>query len=89
MPSDILKELWRGNIRPFEATYQISKELLIKYEFVENTLRETLSKEQQELFEKYQSINDTISNECECASFENGFCLGAKMMLQIVSSSKK
>ena len=89
MCRDILKELWRGNIRPFEKHHRISFEIMNQYRFIERTFIDGLNDEQRELFDKFQAVNDTIANECEYESFADGFCLGAGIMLQIVHSEPK
>lgn len=80
---EIIKELYYGNIEPFEKDSEHAddlKKLIHAYE----TVCQKLSEEEQGVFNKYIEVNSEIADKTECKMFVKGFCLGAKFMLEIL-----
>lgn len=80
---EIIKELYYGNIEPFEKDSECAedlKKLIQAYE----TICQKLSEEDQEALNKYIELNSELADKTECKMFVQGFCLGAKFMLEIL-----
>ena len=81
----ILENLWYGNIHPVEEFLEGNKEyknlLRIAAKELER-LRASLSPEQAELFEKYDSAVKEINATAEIKAFSCGFRLGVKLMIE-------
>ena len=81
----LLEEFWYGNIEPTEYDTSSNKEYKKLVEPIcrnEERLRATMSDEQKELFEKYTDcVRDNLVIT-DCLIFQNGFKLGARMMLE-------
>ena len=82
----ILEEFWYGNIEPTEydtssTEYKKLLELICKNE---EKLKSTMTDEQKELFEKYTDCVRENQVIADCLIFQNGFKLGARMMLEIM-----
>ena len=82
----ILEELWYGNIEPTEygtssKEYKKLLELICKNE---EKLKATMTDEQKELFEKYADCVREHQINTGCLIFQNGFKLGARMMLEVM-----
>ena len=83
----ILEEFWYGNIEPTEYDTSSCKEYKKLLELIcrnEEKLQATMTDEQKKLFSRYidavrehQMITDSLI-------FQNGFKLGARMMLEII-----
>ena len=86
----ILEEFWYGNIDPTEYDTSSCKEHKKLQELIcrnEEKLRATMTDEQKELFEKYTDWvleNQVIT---DCLIFQNGFKLGARMMLEVMEDN--
>ena len=83
----ILEELWYGNIEPAEYDASPSKEykeLLHLISRNEEKLQATMTDEQKELFEKYTDCVRENQVITDCLIFQNGFKLGARMMLEVM-----
>ena len=83
----ILEELWYGNIEPAEYDASPSKEykeLLHLISRNEEKLQATMTDEQKELFEKYTDCVREHQTNTDCLIFQNGFKLGARMMLEVM-----
>ena len=82
---DTIKELFYGNIHPFERDVPKDSEgdklakLTIRHE---NALRETLNENEAEIFEKYKDAMTELSCLSECEGFINGFRLGVRLMAE-------
>ena len=82
---DTIKELFYGNIHPFERDVSKGSEgdklvkLTIRHE---NALRETLNENKAEIFEKYKDAMTELSCLSECEGFINGFRLGVRLMVE-------
>ena len=84
---NILHDLWNGNLAPCEKIYHQNSEYhQIRNEHAQQfeELRQTLSKEQQELLEKnYSQYDKLIWLELEDA-FVKGFRLGGQIVLAVL-----
>ena len=84
-----LEDLYYGNLFPQEKCAKLNyevKELLKLLNRNEEKLISTLSDEQKETFEKYKDCNREISEICERDDFISGFQLGAKIIIEVISS---
>ena len=84
----ILEELWYGNIEP--AEYDISpdkkyKDMLQLISRNEDKLLATMTDAQKELFTKYADCVREYQVMAECLLFQNGFRLGARIMLEVMA----
>ena len=83
----ILEEFWYGNIEPTEydtsscTEYKKLRELICRNE---DKLRTTMTDEQKELFEKYTDYTREVQTITDCLIFQNGFKLGARIMLEVL-----
>ena len=83
----ILEKLWCGDIEPTEydtSSCKEYKELLHLINRNEEKLRATMTDEQKELFEKYTDCVRENQVITDCLIFQNGFKLGARMMLEVM-----
>mgnify|MGYP001116588190 FL=1 len=83
----LLEEFWYGNIEPTEYDTSSNKEYKKLVELIfrnEEKLKATMMDEQEELFEK--CIDCVRENQVitDCLIFQNGFKLGARMMLEVM-----
>ena len=82
---DTIKELFYGNIHPFERDVPKDSEgdklakLTIRHE---NALRATLNESEAEILEKYKNAMTELSCLSECEGFINGFRLGVRLMAE-------
>ena len=86
----LLEELWYGNIEPTEydtssKEYKKLQELICRNE---EKLKATMTDEQKELFEKYTNCVREYQNITDCLIFQNGFKLGARMMLEVMQENE-
>ena len=82
----ILEEFWYGNIEPTEydtssKEYKKLQELICRNEEI---LRDTMTDEQKELFEKYTDCVREHQTNTDCLIFQHGFKLGARIMLEVM-----
>ena len=82
----LLEEFWYGNIEPTEydtssKKYKKLQELICRNE---EKLKATMTDEQKELFEKYTDCVRKNQVITDYLIFQNGFKLGARMMLEVV-----
>ena len=85
----ILEEFWYGNIEPAEFDTSPSpehREILLLISRNEDKLLATMTDAQKELFSRYTDCVREYQAMAECLLFQNSFSLGAKMMLEIMSS---
>lgn len=82
----ILEEFWYGNIEP--TKYDTSSKEYKKLQGLicrnEEKLKATMTNEQKELFEKYTDCEWEHQTNTDCLIFQNGFKLGARMMLEVM-----
>ena len=85
----ILEDFWYGNIEPAEFDTSPSpeyKEILLLISRNEDKLLATMTDAQKELFSRYTDCVREYQAMAECMLFQNSFSLGAKIMLEIMSS---
>ena len=85
----ILEDFWYGNIEPAEFDTSPSpeyKEILLLISRNEDKLLATMTDAQKELFSRYTDCVREYQAMAECLLFQNSFSLGAKMMLEVMSS---
>ena len=83
----ILEEFWLGNIAPGEGRYHQKKEYKEAWkrvEQLEDQLKERLSKEDWELFAKYQDAERKAGCISEADIFIEGFRIGAKILMDVL-----
>ena len=84
---DTIRELFYGNIHPFERDVPKDSEgdklakLTIRHE---NALRATLNESEVEILEKYKDAMTELSCLSECEGFINGFRLGVRLMAESI-----
>ena len=84
----ILEDFWYGNIEPSEFDTSPSPEyrkILLLISRNEDKLIATMTDAQKELFSRYTDCVREYQAMAECLLFQNSFCLGAKMMLEVMS----
>lgn len=81
MQKRILENFWYGNIRPFEQTTSPNHAIAKKVLDTRNALCDTLSIDQKNLLEAYESAYDTMSMESAKEAFAKGFQLSAQFLL--------
>ena len=83
----ILEEFWYGNIEPTEyvryprTEYEKLQELICRYE---DKLKASMTDEQKDRFDRYQNCTRELQTMTECLIFQNGFKLGARIMLEVM-----
>lgn len=82
---DIIKELFYGNIHPYERDILKDSEsdrlnqLIIRHDA---TLKAMLNEQEAETLEKLKDALTEQSSLCECEGFINGFRLGVRLMAE-------
>ena len=80
----ILENLWYGNIHPVEEYLEGNKEYINLLRIVakdQEKLKEVLSLNEYELFEKYDLAAKEMNSTAEVEAFSYGFRLGVKLMI--------
>lgn len=83
----LLEEFWYGNIELTEydtSSYTEYKKLLELICRNEEKLQATMTDEQKELFSRYTDAVHEHQMTTDCLIFQNGFKLGARMMLEVM-----
>ncbi|MGI6261558.1 MAG: DUF6809 family protein [Acutalibacteraceae bacterium] len=83
----ILEEFWYGNIEPTEYDTSSCKEHKKLLELIcrnEEKLQSTMTDEQKELFSRYTDAVREHQMATDYLIFQNGFKLGARMMLEVM-----
>ena len=83
----ILEELWFGNVCPDVMMGKMSEEEkeLVKYITAHHEkLNSILSDEEKKVFEKYVDCQEEYSFYSDKEIFIYGFCLGARIMLEVM-----
>lgn len=83
----VLEDFWYGNIEPSEydtSSVKEYKEALLRISRNEESLQDTLTDAQRKLFAQYLDSVRELQDMAECLLFQNSFCLGARMMLEIM-----
>ena len=86
---NILEEFWYGNLDPAEYDASPSeeyKELIHLISRNEEKLLATMTDAQKDLFSRYLDCVREFQAMAECLLFQNSFCLGARMMLEIIEA---
>ncbi len=86
--TDMIKELWYGNIVPQESgifNKPNFKELLGYVARHRGELEETLTEQQKELLYKMMDNRNEFDSLAEAEVFEYGFRLGAMLMVSILA----
>ena len=87
----LLKHLWYGDIDPSKNTVKKDSYISELFELrakKEKDLIESLDLKEREDFKKYQDCEDEISEIYEYQAFENGFKLGARIIISILQDEK-
>ena len=82
---DIIKELWYGNVSPFEQCTRGDKqlkELLSLMARNRDELEETLTDKQKEILEKFEENMNEMHGIAERDAFSYGFRLGVQLMAE-------
>ena len=85
---DTIKELFYGNIHPFERDVPKDSEgdnlnqLIIRHT---TTLKATLNKQEVEILEKLKDALTEQSSLSECEGFINGFRLGVRLTVEALN----
>ncbi len=85
--TDMIKELWYGNIVPQEGGIFNKPELRELLDYVArhcDELEETLTDKQKELLDKMMDNRNEYDSLAEARVFEYGFKLGARLMLEVM-----
>ena len=85
---DIIKELWYGNVAPFEQCTRGDKQLKELLKLVARNKEEldaTLTDKQKETYEKYKDCNRELLGVTEVNAFVDGFTIAMKIMVEIGS----
>ena len=83
----ILEEFWYGNIEPTEYDTSSCKEYKKMLELIyrnEEKLQATMTDEQKELFSRYTDAVREHQMATDSLIFQNGFKLGARIMLEVM-----
>lgn len=85
----ILEELWYGNISPRGEVIRDPRVVHIVPLVTRNdaALREMLSAEQLERYEKLRDCQDELADLMERNAFIDGFCLAAKIMIEVMEGT--
>ena len=84
----VLEELWYGNIDPHEAILQDDKQfknLLSLMGKNRDKLSDTLTEQQKETLEKYDTAVNEMHSLTEQSAFQYGFSLGVRLMTESIS----
>ena len=82
---DIIRELWYGNVVPFEQCTRGDKqlkELLSLLARNRDELEETLTDKQKEVLEKFEENMNEMHGIAERDAFSYGFRLGVRLMAE-------
>lgn len=82
---DIIKELWYGNIAPFEQCTREDKQLKELLKLVarnKDELDATLTDKQKEVLEKFEENMNEMHGITERDAFSYGFRLGVQLMAE-------
>ena len=82
---DIIRELWYGNVSPFEQCTRGDKqlkELLSLMARNRDELEETLTEKQKETLEKFEENMNEMHGIAERDAFSYGFRLGVQLMAE-------
>ena len=84
----MIKELWHGNISPFEQCTRGDKRLMELLKLVarhHEDLEKSFTDEQKETFEKFHDCWSEYMSLAEAAIFEYAFKLGMEISIEVLS----
>ncbi|MCI7018987.1 MAG: DUF6809 family protein [Candidatus Limivicinus sp.] len=87
----ILEELYTGNVRPGEQPFQHNSQYakaLAQVVEAGNALTNSLSDRQKDLLKNYMNAQREVSILTDCDTFINGFQIGAKIMLDVLTEGE-
>ena len=85
----MVEELWNGNISPDERdTTDKYKRLIREYVECSEQYEPMLSKDVLNLIEKQKEIRMQMESELEKEAFVTGFCLAARLMIDVFQHEK-
>ena len=84
----ILEDLWYGSVNPHEKKIQNPRvknaaALVAKNE---SALKDMLSDQQKEQYEKLRDCQNELTDLLKCSAFAEGFCLAVKIMAEVMST---
>ena len=85
----IIEDLWYGNIAPWEREIKRSSEyadVLERIVQIEADLHARLNDEEKELLERFVDCSNELCCISEREMFVQGFMLGAKLIIEVMSS---
>ena len=85
----IIEDLWYGNIAPWEREIKRSSEYSDVLERIvqhEKELNARLNDEEKEILEKFVNCTNEMCCISEREMFVQGFMLGAKLIIEVISS---
>ena len=88
MVKSLLGQLYNGSIQPAEKCYpqnEAHKKLIDACIQKHRAFRESLSPELLEAYEDVEDANLALAYENNKIDFVDGFCLGARMMMEILA----
>lgn len=88
----ILEKFWYGNIEPTEYDTSSCKEYKKLLELIcqnEEKLQATMTDKQKKLFSRYTDAVREHQMITDCQIFQNGFKLGARMMLEVMEEYQR
>ena len=88
---NILEELWYGRINPSQRTQPDDKSASKLTEYIvekEDELAPLLSDEAKEILDQMREMQLDLSVANEKKAFISGFCLGARIVIEVTSSAK-
>jgi hypothetical protein len=89
--NSVIKELWYGNIAPQDDSRNNSPEMKQLMEYIarhHDDLLKTMTKEQKEIFEKFDDCWGEYMSLAEAAIFEYAFRLGARLAMEVQSDNE-
>ncbi len=87
----IIRDLWYGNLTPFENCEKGKKDLKELVELIarnEESLNSGLKAAQKELFEKYKDCVEEYNSKLQENAFYEGLSLGIKIMTLALSDNQ-
>ena len=84
---NVLEEFWYGNLDPAEYDASPSKDYKEQVRLIsqnEEKLLATMTDEQKDLFSRYTDCVREHQAMAECLLFKSSFCLGGRMMLEVM-----
>lgn len=87
MTKCMLRELWNGNIAPVDKPVEPGSKyasLIDRLIEQEEWVRELLQDDAKRAFERYCDNQYDLAAVCAEDGFVDGFCLGARMMMEVL-----